>query len=112
RSGRTREVETLLASAVAATMSPATPQVLICLASRFQRLSWSYESMAYATTLKNVGVLYQTFYLVATAMGLGCCGVGAGDADLFAKAAGTEYYAETTVGEMLLGTRGEPRETG
>jgi hypothetical protein len=44
-------------------------------------------------------------YLAATAMGLAPCGVGVGDADLFARAAGTDYYAETSVGEFLLGSR-------
>jgi SagB-type dehydrogenase family enzyme len=78
-------------------------QVLITIASRFQRISWKYSSMAYAATLKNVGVLYQTMYLVATAMGLSPCGVGSGDADLFARAADTDYYDETSVGEFLLG---------
>jgi len=81
------------------------PQVLITLASRFQRLSWKYQSIAYATTLKNVGVLYQTMYLVATAMGLAPCALGGGNADLFAEAAGTAYYAESSVGEFLLGSR-------
>jgi hypothetical protein len=41
-------------------------------------------------------------YLAATAMG--ACAIGGGDADLFARAAGTDYYAETSVGEFLLGT--------
>ena len=81
------------------------PPVLITLASRFQRLSWKYAAMAYATTLKNVGVLYQTMYLVATAMGLAPCALGGGNADRFAAAAGTEYYAESSVGEFLLGSR-------
>lgn len=105
RSGRTREVETLLATAATMALSTKLPQVLICLASRFQRVSWGYESVAYAVTLKNVGVLYQTLNLVATAMGLAGCGLGAGDSELFAKAAGTDYYEETTVGEFLLGSR-------
>lgn len=107
RSERTPAVEALLAGAAASTASPRLPQVLLCLASRFQRVSWSYEGIGYAITLKNAGVLYQTCYLVATAMGLACCGVGLGDSDLFASAAGTDYYAETTVGELLLGSRGE-----
>jgi hypothetical protein len=48
-------------------------------------------------------------YLAATAMGLGPCAVGCGDADLFARAAGTDYWAETSVGEFLLGSqRGGP----
>jgi SagB-type dehydrogenase family enzyme len=53
--------------------------------------------------LKHVGVLYQTMYLTATAMGLAPCAIGGGDADRFAWAAGTDYYAETSVGEFLLG---------
>ena len=60
--------------------------------------------MAYATILKNVGVLYQTMYLVATAMGLASCALGGGDADLFVAAVGTDYYAETSVGEFILGS--------
>jgi SagB-type dehydrogenase family enzyme len=60
--------------------------------------------MAYAATLKNVGVLYQTMYLVATAMGLAPCALGAGNADLFAAAVGTDYYAESSVGEFMLGS--------
>ncbi len=79
--------------------------MLITLASRFQRLSWKYESIVYATTLKNVGVLLQTMYLVATAMGLAPCALGNGNSDLFAAAAGTDYYAETSVGEFMLGSR-------
>jgi SagB-type dehydrogenase family enzyme len=80
------------------------PPLLITLASRFQRRSWKYAAIAYANTLKNVGVLHQTMYLVATAMGLAPCALGWGDADLFAAAAGTGYYAESSVGEFLLGS--------
>jgi SagB-type dehydrogenase family enzyme len=80
------------------------PQVLIALAARFQRVSWKYDAIAYATTLKHVGVLYQTMYLVATAMGLSPCALGSGDADLFAAASGNSYFAETSVGEFMLGS--------
>ncbi|MDI1428545.1 SagB family peptide dehydrogenase [Polyangium sorediatum] len=108
--GRTPEVTALLTGAALATLRAELPQVLICLASRFQRVSWSYEGISYSVTLKNVGALYQTFYLVATTMGLACSGVGRGDSDLFCKAAGTEYYAETSVGEFVLGSRPEEGE--
>jgi oxazoline/thiazoline dehydrogenase len=48
-------------------------------------------------------------YLVATAMGLAPCGVGGGDSDCFARAAGTDYFAETSVGASLLGSQpGDP----
>jgi oxazoline/thiazoline dehydrogenase len=105
-SGMTKSVKQLLRGASMATSIPVQNfQVLIILAARFQRLAWKYSSIAYATILKDVGVLYQTMYLAATAMGLAPCGVGCGDADLFAKTAGTDYYAETSVGEFLLGSR-------
>jgi SagB-type dehydrogenase family enzyme len=104
---RPAEVEQLWAAAGRATGIPAGKvQVLLIVAARFPRVMWKYESMAYALILKNVGVLYQTMYLTATAMGLAPCGVGCGDADLFARAAGTDYYEESSVGEFLLGSKG------
>jgi SagB-type dehydrogenase family enzyme len=103
--GRTAEVAGLLGDAAdSAAIEARTLQTLLVLAARFPRLAWKYESIAYALTLKHVGVVYQTMYLVATAMGLAPCAVGGGDADLFARAAGTDYYAETSVGEFLLGS--------
>jgi SagB-type dehydrogenase family enzyme len=87
-------------------MMPAPPQVLLCIASRFQRVQNKYRSVSYSVILKDVGALYQTFYLVATAMGLAPCGLGGGHSDLFAQAAGTDYFTETTVGEFTLGTVG------
>jgi SagB-type dehydrogenase family enzyme len=103
--GRTEELVGLLRDAAESTGTPEdTLQVLLILAARFPRVAWKYESIAYALTLKHVGVLYQTMYLAATAMGLAPCAIGGGDADLFARAAGTDYYAETSVGEFHLGT--------
>jgi len=103
-SDRNERVEALLHYASLSIGAPHLPQVLITLASRFQRLSWKYRSMAYATTLKNGGVLSQTMYLVATAMGLAPCALGGGNSDVFAEAAGTDYYAESSVGEFVLGS--------
>jgi len=80
-------------------------QVLFILSARFPRIAWKYAAIAYALILKHVGVLYQTMYLTATAMGLGGCAIGLGDADAFSEAIGSNYYAETSVGEFLLGTR-------
>jgi SagB-type dehydrogenase family enzyme len=102
--GRTTEVVALLRDAAkSAAIAEDTLQVLLILAARFPRLAWKYESIAYALTLKHVGVLYQTMYLAATAMGLAPCAIGGGDADLFAQAAGIDYCEETSVGEFLLG---------
>ena len=81
------------------------PDVLITLAARFERVAWKYEGMAYAAILKRVGVLYQQFYLVATALNLAPCALGAGNSERFTAAAGTRYYAETSVGEFALASR-------
>jgi SagB-type dehydrogenase family enzyme len=106
RCGRTADVDGLLTDAAHSTAVPEDDvQVLLILAARFPRVAWKYESIAYALTLKHVGVVFQTMYLAATAMGLGACAVGGGDSDLFARAAGTDYCAETSVGEFLLGSQ-------
>lgn len=79
------------------------PQVLITIASRFHRVNWKYSGMAYAAQLKNTGVLYQTFYLVATAMNLAGCGLGLGNSERFSRLARTNYYEEGSIGEFMLG---------
>lgn len=81
------------------------PQVLLNLTARFQVLQWKYESVGYALIMKHVGILKQTMYLAATAMGLAPCALGGGNAEVFATAAGLNPYAETSVGEFLLGSR-------
>jgi SagB-type dehydrogenase family enzyme len=80
------------------------PQVLVTLTSRFTRLSWKYEGMSYATTLKNVGVVYELMYLAATALGIAPCGLGAGNAASFSRAIGIPVAQESSVGEFMLGS--------
>jgi SagB-type dehydrogenase family enzyme len=111
-SGQTAELRSLLGDAAESMSIPqASVQILVILAARFARVAWKYQSIAYALTLKHVGVVYQTMYLVATAMGLGACAIGCGNADLFARAVGTDYCAETSVGEFIVGSpRHEPRD--
>lgn len=81
------------------------PQVLIIIAARFGRVMYRYEAFGYAVTLKNVGVALQVMYLVATAMGLAGCAVGAGESDEFCAAVGTDPLEESPVGEFMLGSR-------
>ena len=100
------ELAALLADASHGTTIPAQKlQVLIVISARFRRVTWKYRSMAYAAILKNVGVVYQTMYLVATAMGLAPCAVGSGDSDRLARLIGTAVHVESSVGEFLLGSR-------
>ena len=97
------ELEALLAGAKFAMEAPAVPQILITIAARFGRISWKYSSLAYALILKDVGVLTQTLYLMATDMGLGGCAVGSTNIDLFAKMTGIEFHVEGPVGQFALG---------
>ncbi len=102
---RTPEVAQLIEIAQQSTAQQNEQQVFLIYAARFQRVSWAYEAIAYSLILKNVGVLQQTMYLVAEAMDLAGCAIGSGNSDLFAAAAGTDYYAETSVGEFILGSK-------
>jgi SagB-type dehydrogenase family enzyme len=97
-------VDALLRGAAVSTGGTPTPDVLLTFTSRFGRMTWKYDGMAYAATLKHVGVLYQTCYLVATAMRLAPCGLGSGDAQLSARAFGLDWARESSVGEFQLGT--------
>jgi SagB-type dehydrogenase family enzyme len=102
-SGHPAEFEALLTGSRFAMDAPAVPQILITIAARFGRMSWKYSSLAYALILKDVGVLTQTFYLMATEMGLGGCAIGTTNIDLFAKITGIEFHIEGPVGQFALG---------
>lgn len=97
------EVKALLMRAAYAMGVPAAPQILITIAARFGRVSWAYSSIAYALILKDVGVLTQTLYLMATEMGLGGCAIGIVNIDQFAKMTGLDYYVEGPVGQFAIG---------
>jgi SagB-type dehydrogenase family enzyme len=84
------------------------PQVVVVLASRLPRLAWKYQGIAYRLTLVHAGVAIQTMYLVGTDMGLAVCANGSGDARAFAAATGLDPFAETSVAEFALGSRGTP----
>ncbi|MBX9826776.1 MAG: SagB family peptide dehydrogenase [Xanthobacteraceae bacterium] len=100
---RMHEFEALLMGAQMAMDTPAVPQILMTIAARFGRVSWKYSSLAYALILKDVGVLTQTFYLIATEMGLGGCAIGSTNIDLFAKMTGIDFHVEGAVGQFALG---------
>ena len=106
---RAHELEAMLTSAVFAIDAPAPPQILITIAARFGRVAWKYSSIAYALILKDVGVLIQTFYMMATEMGLGGCAIGSNNIDLFEKITGIEFHVEGPVGQFAIG-RGRPPE--
>ena len=98
-----KDMEELLNEAYIATAMTCYPQILLTIASRFNRVSWKYAGMSYATQLKHIGVIYQTMYLVATAMNIGACGLGLGNTDRFCQMTGLNYFEEGSLGEFMLG---------
>jgi SagB-type dehydrogenase family enzyme len=109
---RPHEFEALLTGAELAMGVPAAPQVLITITARFGRTSWKYSSIAYSLILKDVGVLLQTLYLMATDMGLGGCAIGSSNIDLFAKMTGIEFHVEGPVGQFAFGRGTKPAASG
>ncbi|MEE4022139.1 SagB family peptide dehydrogenase [Gordonia sp. PKS22-38] len=107
-----RPVASYDSPAVAKLVAPASltladgqlPQVLLVLAARPGRIMWTYEQMPYAVILKHVGVLTQTLYLTATAMGLGGVAQGYGDTAAFGEATGVDELVECNVGSFVVGT--------
>ncbi|MDQ3789607.1 MAG: SagB family peptide dehydrogenase [Actinomycetota bacterium] len=93
----------LLDSAMVLMGARRRPPVLITMTARMGRLSWVYDAIAYATTLKHVGVLQQTLYLVATMLGLAPCAVATGDSETATTAFGLDWPAEVSVGEFVIG---------
>ena len=79
------------------------PQVLLIITARFGRISWKYSAVAYQLVLKDLGVLTQTLYLMATGMGLGGCAIGLANIEQFARMTGVGFHVEGPVGQFALG---------
>jgi SagB-type dehydrogenase family enzyme len=106
------ELRALLMEAESAMGATAAPQVLIIVTARFGRISWKYSSIAYSLILKDVGVLIQTFYLMATDIGLGGCAIGSVNIELFSKMTGMEFHVEGPVGQFAIGRGTRPEAAG
>jgi SagB-type dehydrogenase family enzyme len=95
-------MEGLLQEAQQAMAGVCRPQILFTIASRHTRFNWKYSGMSYSAQLKNVGVIYQTMYLVATSMGIGGCALGLGNTDRFCTMTGLDWFEEGSVGEFMI----------
>lgn len=100
-----RAVSQLIKPASATLTGGVEPQLLLVMAARAGRIMWTYEQIGYAAILKDVGVLMQTIYLAATAMGLGACAQGFGDTAAFVAATGVDELQECSVGSIIVGSR-------
>lgn len=80
------------------------PPAVVLITAKFERVMRVYEGIGYSLILKNVGALMQTMYLVANAIGLDGCALGAG----VPGAAGSllpdlDAQSEDVVGEFAFG---------
>jgi SagB-type dehydrogenase family enzyme len=95
--------EPVLAAAATAAGADRAP-VVIVVTSRFERVSSTYQELAYSLVLKEVGALFQTVYLVAADLELAVCALGGGCPDRwFAKLIGARDVVEPVVGELIIG---------
>jgi len=104
----TAELDRVLDDAMRAMGAKTRPPVLVVITSRFGRVSWKYAGISYALQLKHVGVILQTMYLAATALGLGGCAIGVGNTDRFGRLANLDYLEEGSIGEFALGVPAPP----
>jgi SagB-type dehydrogenase family enzyme len=81
------------------------PNIRLVITSRFLRNSWKYEKIAYRLVLQDLGCLYQTMSLAATALGLATCILGAVDARRLSAILKIEPLVEPVIGEMTLSSR-------
>lgn len=97
-------VEALIFDAWKSTGQQDVPQVILIITARFGRLFWKYYAIGYGLILKHIGVLFQTFYLVATAMQLAPSAIGGGNSEQFGRVAALNEHEESAVGEFSLGS--------
>ena len=82
-----------------------TPQVTLNISARIGRTAWKYASIAYKIVNQDMGCLYQTFYLVATALGLSPCALGSVDTEQLGKVLGINWREEPFIGAFTLGKK-------
>ncbi|MCC6780794.1 MAG: SagB family peptide dehydrogenase [Hyphomicrobiales bacterium] len=102
-----QELDAALDAAAFAMGAAAAPPILVTIAARFGRVSWKYSALAYALILKDVGVLMQTFYLMATELKIGACALGTANIARFARMTGIPFHVEGPVAQFALGRASE-----
>ena len=85
------------------------PAVVLVITAVFERTMWKYDNGGLLIIHQDAGALYQTFYLVATALGLGGCALGGGSDAVVTRALGLDPLREGHVGAFLLGVPADDR---
>jgi SagB-type dehydrogenase family enzyme len=100
-----KQTEALLNDAAQAWGQPdVQPHILVVLTTRFSRVAWKYEGIAYRLSLLNAGAIIQSLYTMSTAMELACCALGGGNSVAFAAASGLNPLEETSIAEVAIGS--------
>jgi SagB-type dehydrogenase family enzyme len=97
--------ERLLADAASAAGVELSPQILVVLAAQYVCTQRIYPDISYSLILKEVGAVFQVAMMAAAAMGLSTCPLGCGDVLLFSQLVGVNPLIESSVGELMLGSR-------
>jgi SagB-type dehydrogenase family enzyme len=80
--------------------------IVFVITSHFAKQSEMYGHLAYSLLLKEVGCLFQTFYLVGEYLGFAPCALGGGTPiGLLARLCNTTELAEPVIGEFIIGPR-------
>jgi SagB-type dehydrogenase family enzyme len=79
------------------------PAAALVFAADYRRMAWKYESISYATILRNVGCVYQTVSIAASVLGVGVCAIGGGWGALASGGLGAVLNDRAIVGAMVLG---------
>lgn len=79
------------------------PPVILLLTAVFARVMAKYQNLGLSLIYKDTGCLFQTLYLVATAMGLAPCAIGGGEELANSRWLGLDPLEESQVGCFLLG---------
>jgi SagB-type dehydrogenase family enzyme len=77
--------------------------VVLVLSAIFERSAWRYRERAHRYILLEAGHISQNIYLVATALGLGTCAVGAFDDQGYNKIMGVDGKKESVIYLMPVG---------
>lgn len=81
------------------------PPVILLITAVFMRVMEKYQNLGLSLIYKDVGCLFQTLYLVATAMDLAPCAIGGGQETANSRWLGLDPLVESQVGCFVVGPR-------
>lgn len=79
------------------------PPMILVITAVFERILWKYRSLGLSLIYKDVGALFQTLYLVATALHMAPCAIGSADEAENSRWLGLDPMRESQVGCFACG---------